>query len=105
MQSESKFLTVDEAAQLVRLSHWTIRLWLYKGHLTRYKAKSLMKPIDKFPQLVSDSRTNKFELPACNHVGIALAHGSGPEHRTRTKTKRGPKLGACHVNDHSNTVR
>jgi excisionase family DNA binding protein len=32
------FLTVDEAAQLVSMSHWTIRLWLHKGKLTRYKS-------------------------------------------------------------------
>lgn len=35
------FLTVDEAAQLVGLSHWTIRRWLETGgKLTRYKAAS-----------------------------------------------------------------
>ena len=32
------FLSVDEAARLVGLSHWTIRLWLQKGRLTRYKS-------------------------------------------------------------------
>jgi excisionase family DNA binding protein len=32
------FLTVDEAAQLVGLSHWTMRSWIQKGHLTRYKS-------------------------------------------------------------------
>jgi excisionase family DNA binding protein len=32
------FLTVDQAAQLVALSHWTIRAWLHKGRLTRYKS-------------------------------------------------------------------
>jgi excisionase family DNA binding protein len=36
----SEFLTVDEAARLVGLSHWTIRLWLHKGRLTRYKSAS-----------------------------------------------------------------
>jgi excisionase family DNA binding protein len=34
------FITVDEAAQLVRLSHWTLRSWLHKGRLTRYKSGS-----------------------------------------------------------------
>jgi excisionase family DNA binding protein len=34
------FLTVDQAAQLVRLSHWTVRSWLQKGLLTRYKSAS-----------------------------------------------------------------
>ena len=34
----TEFLTVDEAARLVSLSHWTIRLWLQKGRLTRYKS-------------------------------------------------------------------
>jgi excisionase family DNA binding protein len=40
MQSEPKFLTVDEAAKLASLSHWTIRLWLQKGRLVRYKSGS-----------------------------------------------------------------
>jgi excisionase family DNA binding protein len=40
MQNESQFLTVDEAAQLASLSHWTIRLWLQKGRLVRYKSGS-----------------------------------------------------------------
>jgi len=35
------FLTVDEAARLVGLSHWTIRRWLEPGgKLTRYKSAS-----------------------------------------------------------------
>ena len=38
MQSNDGFLTVDEAARLVGLSHWTIRLWLQKGRLARYKS-------------------------------------------------------------------
>lgn len=39
----SDFLTVDEAAELVGLSHWTIRRWLEPGpgsKLTRYRAGS-----------------------------------------------------------------
>ena len=40
MHSNSDFLTVDEAANLVGLSHWTIRRWLENGKLTRYKALS-----------------------------------------------------------------
>jgi excisionase family DNA binding protein len=40
MHSNSDFLTVDEAANLVGLSHWTIRRWLEIGKLTRYKALS-----------------------------------------------------------------
>ena len=35
-ENTDRFLTVDEAADLVALSHWTIRLWLRKGRLTRY---------------------------------------------------------------------
>jgi excisionase family DNA binding protein len=34
------FLTVDEAAELVGLSHWTIRVWIHRGRLTKYKAAS-----------------------------------------------------------------
>lgn len=40
MHSNGEFLTVDQAANLVRLSHWTIRRWLAAGKLTRYKAIS-----------------------------------------------------------------
>jgi excisionase family DNA binding protein len=36
----SGFLTVVEAAQLAGLSHWTIRLWLQKGLLKKYKSAS-----------------------------------------------------------------
>ena len=38
--NSADFLTVDEAAQLVGLTHWTIRVWLHKGRLTRYKSAS-----------------------------------------------------------------
>jgi excisionase family DNA binding protein len=40
MQNATEFLTVDEAAQLAGLSHWTIRRWLDSGRLTRYRAAS-----------------------------------------------------------------
>jgi len=36
----SDFLTAIEAAQLVGVSHWTIRLWLRQGKLARYKRMS-----------------------------------------------------------------
>ena len=40
-QSHSnEFLKVDEAARLVGLSHWTLRSWLHKGLLTKYKSVS-----------------------------------------------------------------
>jgi excisionase family DNA binding protein len=32
------FLTVDDAARLVGLTHWTIRRWLQTRRLTRYKS-------------------------------------------------------------------
>jgi excisionase family DNA binding protein len=34
------YLTVEEAAELAGLSHWTVRSWLHKGRLTRYKSAS-----------------------------------------------------------------
>jgi len=34
------FLTVEGAAELAGLSHWTVRSWLQKGLLTRYKSAS-----------------------------------------------------------------
>jgi hypothetical protein len=40
IDNTSDFLKVDEAAQLVGLSHWTVRSWLNKGLLTRYKSAS-----------------------------------------------------------------
>ena len=40
MEGKSEFVTVDEAAELVGLSHWTLRLWLHKGLLTKYKSAS-----------------------------------------------------------------
>jgi excisionase family DNA binding protein len=36
----TRFLTIDEAARLVGLSHWTLRSWLQKGRLTRFKSGS-----------------------------------------------------------------
>jgi excisionase family DNA binding protein len=39
-KNADSFLTVDEAAQLVGLSHWTVRNWLQRGLLTRYKSAS-----------------------------------------------------------------
>lgn len=39
-ENASNYLTVEEAAELVGLSHWTIRLWLQKRRLTRYKCGS-----------------------------------------------------------------
>ena len=32
------YLTVQEAAGILKLSPWTIRQWLTRGHLKRYKA-------------------------------------------------------------------
>jgi excisionase family DNA binding protein len=39
-ENADNFLTVDEAARLIGLSHWTVRSWLHKGLLTRYKSAS-----------------------------------------------------------------
>jgi excisionase family DNA binding protein len=52
MQNESKFLTVDEAAQLAHLSHWTIRRWLQAKRLTRYKAGP-QKTVVSRPELLA----------------------------------------------------
>ena len=40
MQSDLEFLSVDEAARLVGLSHWTIRKWMgpHVRKLTRYRS-------------------------------------------------------------------
>jgi excisionase family DNA binding protein len=42
---------VDEAAQLVGLSHWTIRRWLDSGRLTRYK--SGFRTVVRRPELLA----------------------------------------------------
>lgn len=38
IHNTSKFLTVDEAARLVGLSHWTIRKYIHDSKLQRYKS-------------------------------------------------------------------
>jgi len=38
MHTEDEFITVDEAAELIGCSHWTIRRWLDAGKLERYKS-------------------------------------------------------------------
>jgi excisionase family DNA binding protein len=69
----NEFLTVDGAAQLVGMSHWTIRRWLKPGgKLTRYRAGSrvvvsrselleLVKPKKEFPEsaLLSQIKCNR----------------------------------------------
>ncbi len=41
MQGRDGFLTIDEAAQIAGVTHWTIRRWLgVPGKLTRYKSAS-----------------------------------------------------------------
>jgi excisionase family DNA binding protein len=39
-KNSDSFLTVDDAARLVGLSHWTLRMWLKKLRLTKYKSGS-----------------------------------------------------------------
>jgi excisionase family DNA binding protein len=36
MRKQDGFLTIDEAAQVSGVTHWTIRRWLKTGRLTRY---------------------------------------------------------------------
>ncbi len=49
------FLTVEEAARLVGLSHWTIRMYLHQRKLTKYR-------------LCSRTMVNRDELLALVHV-------------------------------------
>ena len=64
------FLTVDEAAQFVGLSHWTLRSWLQKGRLTKYKSgsRTLVSPAELL-ELLKPRRFAKGNHP----VGDALA--------------------------------
>lgn len=57
MQSRDGFLTIDEAAQVSGVTHWTIRRWLKEGRLTRYETAS--RPFvnrDELLALVSPKR-------------------------------------------------
>jgi excisionase family DNA binding protein len=56
--SNPDFLTVDGAARLVGLSHWTIRRYLQKKQLSRYKSG----------QTTLVSRTELLELLKPNKV-------------------------------------
>ena len=49
-QPEEQFLTVEAAAVLAGISHWTVRSWLSKGILIRYKAAS-RTVVDRFQLL------------------------------------------------------
>jgi excisionase family DNA binding protein len=40
-KTTADFLTVDGAARLVGVTHWTIRRWLQVSKLTRYKSGQL----------------------------------------------------------------
>jgi excisionase family DNA binding protein len=37
MSEDPKFLTIEEAARLIGISHWSIRQWQRLGRLTRFK--------------------------------------------------------------------
>jgi excisionase family DNA binding protein len=60
------FLTIEEAARLVGLSHWTIRLYLQKRRLTKYR-------------LCNRTVVSRKELVALIHVEEIVPAGSdGP---------------------------
>jgi excisionase family DNA binding protein len=50
-KQNTDFLTVDGAARLVGLTHWTIRRWLQMKRLTRYK--SGQKTVVSRPELLA----------------------------------------------------
>ncbi len=57
MQGRDGFLTIDEAAQVVGVTHWTIRRWLKEGRLARFESRS--RPFvrrDELLALVSPKR-------------------------------------------------
>jgi excisionase family DNA binding protein len=49
-ENTDKFLTVEEAARLAGISHWTVRSWLRKGLLVRYKSAS--RTVVSVPELL-----------------------------------------------------
>ena len=60
IHNTSKFLTVDEAAQLVGLSHWTIRKYIHDSKLQRHK--SLNRTVvnrDELLELVEPKRAEE----------------------------------------------
>jgi|GEM_PF-4729147 excisionase family DNA binding protein len=76
MQGETKnaedFLTVDEAARRAGISHWTVRSWLQKGLLTRYK--SAFRTVVSEPELLSLLKPKRTEATLgqqrCKAVGL-----------------------------------
>jgi excisionase family DNA binding protein len=60
MHSNADFMTVDDAADLVGCSHWTIRRWLELGKLTRYKAlsRTMVSRYELLALLEPKKRTN-----------------------------------------------
>lgn len=59
MQSRDGFLTIDEAAQVSGVTHWTIRRWLKTGRLTRYESAS--RPFVRRDELMTLVNPKKVE--------------------------------------------
>lgn len=65
-ENQEDFLTIDEAARFVGLSHWTIRMYLQKRRLTKYR-------------LCNRTVVSRRELTALVHIKeIAPAGSVGP---------------------------
>lgn len=56
---EAGYQTVEEAAELIGLSHWTVRRWLSAGRLTRYRSGS--RVVVNRPQLLELVKPRKAE--------------------------------------------
>jgi excisionase family DNA binding protein len=84
INNASDFVTVDEAARLVGLSHWTVRSWLHKGLLTRYKSGSRtvvsrLELLERVRPFASDRR----RASAYSRAAASLAGGIANARRTR----------------------
>lgn len=96
------FLVVDEAAQLVGLSHWTIRRWLQRGRLTKYKSASrtvvnrtelldLLKPMKSRDGVIRTCSIQQQESSVNSHL-LGDANMSG----IRTLSENEARTGLVH---------
>jgi excisionase family DNA binding protein len=77
------FLTVDEAAELVGLSHWTIRKYIHEAKLQRYKSASRT--------VVSRSELLELVKPEIRTATHRSAQGAATRTAAPTPTKEQPK--------------
>jgi excisionase family DNA binding protein len=87
-QSEAvQFLTVDEAAQLVGLSHWTLRSWLQKGRLSRFKSGS--RTVVSRSQLLGLLKPREFDTGTIQLAIRRPFDSSAPHQKNKSRRNEG----------------